>query len=80
MSIWKILKNHCRSSRFVIIMTVVLLTFIAGIITTVFKEFPFAAFAGILNALGLGSYITKTNEPGRKERSQNADVAKRELV
>lgn len=68
MEIWENFKHHTKSSRFMIIMTVIFVDFIAAIITTIFTGFPFALFASILNGLGLGLYITKTLEPGARQR------------
>lgn len=69
--IWKNFKKHTQSSRFMIIFFVIGLSFIGAIVKTIFIEFPFMIFAGILNGLGLGLYITKTVEPGARERRAN---------
>lgn len=69
--IWNNFKNHTKSSRFFIIIFVLGLSFISAIIHTIFTEFPFVVFAGILNGLGLGLYITKTVEPGARKRREN---------
>jgi len=52
-------------------MLIILVSFIGAIIKTCVKEFPFIEFAGILNGLGLGSYLLKTFGSGEKERRLN---------
>lgn len=80
MSFWKIIKNHFRSSRFTIIVLVILLSFVAGVVSTIFEKFPFVAFAGILNALGVASYITKTLEPGAMLRRSKLNNTEKEVI
>jgi hypothetical protein len=85
MSFWWIFKNHCRSSRFVIIMIVILLSFIGAIIKALWNAFPYALLLGVLNGAGIVSYVTKTLEPNasirrNKERQENACMDQKELA
>lgn len=68
MNLWWILKNHCRSSRFIIIMMVIFLSFIGAIIKAFWGTFPYALLLGVLNGAGIVSYVTKTLEPNASIR------------
>jgi len=63
-----ILKQHFNSTRFVIVFLVIMISFLAAIIKTIFTGFPFAILIGFLNGAAIVTYITKTLEPGAKER------------
>jgi len=76
MSFWEIIKNRCKSSRFIVVMAVILLTFIGAIIRTIFDDFPFVLFAGIMNGSGVLTYMTKTLEPGARERRKGENSAR----
>jgi len=45
------------------------------VIKTIFDEFPFVVFAGIMNGSGVVTYISKTLEPGAKERRKGGNDA-----
>ena len=63
-----ILTQHFRSTRFVIIFLVLMISFLSAVIKTIFDGFPFTILIGFLNGAAIISYITKTLEPGAKER------------
>ncbi len=70
----ELLKNliaHTKSSRFVVIVLVLMLSFVGAIINMIWEAFPYLAFAGIINSLSLGTWILKTFEPGARERRLN---------
>jgi len=75
MSFREVIKGHLRSSRFIVVMSTLLLTFIGAVIKTIFDEFPFVVFAGIMNGSGVVTYISKTLEPGAKERRKGGNDA-----
>ena len=68
-----ILIQHFKSTRFVIVFLVIIISFLAAIIKTIFTGFPFTILIGFLNGAAVVSYITKTLEPGAKER-RNKDT------
>lgn len=63
-----ILKQHFNSTRFVIIFLVIMISFLAAVIKTIFEDFPFTILIGFLNGAAVVTYISKTLEPGAKER------------
>lgn len=60
--------GHLQSSRFIIMMTAILLSFIGAIIKALWSAFPYAVLVGVLNGAGVLAYITKTMEPKASER------------
>lgn len=62
------LGNHLQSSRFVIIMIVILVSFLGAIVKALWSSFPYALLVGVLNGAGIVAYIMKTMEPGAAER------------
>jgi len=68
--------GHLQSSRFVIIMVVIFLSFIGAIVKALWESFPYALLLGVLNGAGIVTYITKTLEPGsatRRNRKEDPD-------
>lgn len=63
-----ILKQHFNSTRFVIVFLVIIISFLSAVIKTIFTGFPFTILIGFLNGAAIVTYITKTLEPGAKER------------
>lgn len=63
-----ILMQHFNSTRFVIVFIAIMISFISAVIKTIFTGFPFAVLIGFLNGAAVVTYITKTLEPGAKER------------
>ena len=78
MTVREILKGHLKSSRFIVVMSVLLLTFLGAIVRIVFDDFPFVVFAGIMNGSGVLTYINKTLEPGARERRKGESNANTE--
>ena len=63
-----ILMQHFNSTRFVIVFIAIMISFISAVIKTIFTGFPFTILIGFLNGAAVVTYITKTLEPGAKER------------
>ena len=68
MKIKFILMQHFNSTRFVIVFIAIMISFLSAVIKTIFEEFPFTILIGFLNGAAVVTYITKTLEPGAKER------------
>lgn len=64
--------GHLQSSRFIIMMTAIFLSFLGAIIKALWSEFPYAVLVGVLNGAGVIAYITKTMEPGAQARRNGA--------
>ena len=75
MTVREILKGHLKSSRFIVVMSVLLLTFLGAIVRMFNDGFPFIVFAGIMNGSGVLTYISKTLEPGARERRKGEGSA-----
>jgi len=71
----EIIKGHLKSSRFIVVMATLFLTFIGAVITMFEPKFPFLVFAGIMNGSGVVTYISKTLEPGARERRKGENLA-----
>jgi len=56
-------------------MSTLVLTFIGAVITMFEPKFPFLVFAGIMNGSGVVTYISKTLEPGARERRKGENLA-----
>jgi hypothetical protein len=71
-SLWSILKNsvllHSQSSRFIIIMTGIILGFIGALIKGFWDPYPYTIFISILSGSAGIAYTVKTLEPGARER------------
>ena len=65
--------GHLQSSRFIIMMTAIFLSFLGAIIKALWSEFPYAVLVGVLNGAGVIAYITKTMEPNASERRNRKD-------
>jgi len=63
-----ILMQHFNSTRFVIVFIAIMISFLSAIIKTIFTGFPFTVLIGFLNGAAVVTYITKTLEPGAKDR------------
>lgn len=68
--------GHLQSSRFVILMTVIFISFVGAIIKALWSAFPYAVLVGVLNGAAVISYITKTMEPGAQSRRNEAKKEK----
>lgn len=64
----EILKQHFKSTRFVIVFLAIMISFLSAVIKTIFTGFPFTILIGFLNGAAVVTYISKTLEPGAKER------------
>lgn len=77
MSLWEILKSalaaHIQSSRFIIIIHAIWLSFAGAIVKAFWSSFPFEVFVGVLNGSLITAYIAKTREPNASER-RNREV------
>lgn len=71
-SVWVIVKTalaaHIQSSRFIIIMHAIWLSFAGALVKAFWSSFPFEVFVGVLNGSLITAYIAKTREPGAHER------------
>lgn len=63
--------EHFKSTRFIIVLHAIYLSFLGAIIKAIFESFPYAVFVGILNGAVAAAYAIKTFEPGAKERRKN---------
>lgn len=63
-----ILMQHFNSTRFVIVFITIMISFLSALIKSFVEDFPFLILIGFLNGSGIVAYITKTLEPGAKER------------
>lgn len=68
-----LLVNHFQSSRFVIIIHAIWLSFIGAIIKALWGSFPFEVFIGVLNGAIAVAYAVKTLEPGAQERRRKKE-------
>lgn len=59
---------HIQSSRFIIIMHAIWLSFAGAIVKAFWSSFPFEVFVGVLNGSLITAYIAKTREPGAQDR------------
>lgn len=62
------LKQHFKSTRFVIVFLAIMVSFISAVLKTIFEDFPFTILIGFLNGAAVVTYITKTLEPGASTR------------
>lgn len=65
------LAEHTKSTRFILVIFAIFLSFIGAIIKAIFNSFPYALFVGCLNGAIAAIYAIKTFEPGARERRRN---------